>query len=201
MVSEQNSKFAPAGFGLGGFGAELNSSHDLNTLTGSGFFCWGSNTPVNAPFTYAVMLQIHRATGAVFQKVFQLGTSTNKQSSVERVVNDYVGEWEWNNPPMEFGVEYRTTERWNGKPVYTKLVDCGAAPNTASKSTYITDTSATSLVGWRGYASYSGVPLPTALPGWESNVAWDSEGFMFSLTTDRDRSKCNVTVQSWYVKG
>jgi hypothetical protein len=26
--------------------------------------------------------------------------------------------WEWINPPMEPGVEYRTTERFNGKPVY-----------------------------------------------------------------------------------
>jgi len=34
--------------------------------------------------------------------------------------------WEWVNPPMHAGVEYRTTERWNGSPVYTKLVDCGA---------------------------------------------------------------------------
>lgn len=35
------------------------------------------------------------------------------------------GEIEWINPPMVLGVEYRTTERYNGKPVYTKLVDCG----------------------------------------------------------------------------
>lgn len=29
---------------------------------------------------------------------------------------------EWANPPMLEGVEYRTTERFNGKPVYRKLV-------------------------------------------------------------------------------
>ena len=28
--------------------------------------------------------------------------------------------WEWVNPPMEDGVEYRTTERFHGKPVYRK---------------------------------------------------------------------------------
>ncbi|MBR4291673.1 MAG: tail fiber protein [Oscillospiraceae bacterium] len=32
------------------------------------------------------------------------------------------GETEWLNPPMLPGVEYRTTERWNGKPVYKKRV-------------------------------------------------------------------------------
>lgn len=32
---------------------------------------------------------------------------------------------EWINPPMQLGVEYRTTERYLGKPVYVKVVDCG----------------------------------------------------------------------------
>ncbi len=35
------------------------------------------------------------------------------------------GETEWINPPMIPGVEYRTTERYNGKPVYTKFIDYG----------------------------------------------------------------------------
>ena len=34
---------------------------------------------------------------------------------------------------MALGVEYRTTERYLGKPVYTKLVDFGAAPNATTK--------------------------------------------------------------------
>lgn len=33
--------------------------------------------------------------------------------------------WEWVNPPMQFGVEYRTTERYLGKPVYVKVVSLG----------------------------------------------------------------------------
>lgn len=37
--------------------------------------------------------------------------------------------WEWVNPPMIPNVEYRTTERWNGKPVYAKAVDMGTMPN------------------------------------------------------------------------
>ena len=35
------------------------------------------------------------------------------------------GEKEWINPPMVLGLEYRTAERWNGKAVYTRLMDCG----------------------------------------------------------------------------
>lgn len=44
----------------------------------------------------------------------------------------YNGAWqpiEWENPPMEEGKEYRTTERRNGRVVYTKLINCGAAAN------------------------------------------------------------------------
>ena len=29
------------------------------------------------------------------------------------------------NPPMLFGVEYRTNEKWNGEPLYTTLINCG----------------------------------------------------------------------------
>lgn len=41
-------------------------------------------------------------------------------------------EWcpiEWDNPLMLENKEYRTTERWNGKAVYTKVINCGKMPN------------------------------------------------------------------------
>ena len=36
---------------------------------------------------------------------------------------------EWINPPMQLGVEYRTTERYRGKPVYIRLEEIAALPN------------------------------------------------------------------------
>ena len=42
-------------------------------------------------------------------------------------------EWECVNPPMEVDVEYKTTERYMGKPVYTKLIYCDTLPNTTYK--------------------------------------------------------------------
>lgn len=41
--------------------------------------------------------------------------------------------FEFEHPPMMPGVEYRTTERYNGKPVYVKMVDFGTLPNSTSK--------------------------------------------------------------------
>lgn len=42
-----------------------------------------------------------------------------------RMVN---GVQEWLNPPMELGVEYKTTERYLGKPVYVQAVSANSLP-------------------------------------------------------------------------
>ena len=58
-------------------------------------------------------------------------TLANKMGGVEsadhpgcyyRMVGSVV---EWFNPPMLLGVEYRTTERYLGKPVYAMIINCG----------------------------------------------------------------------------
>lgn len=41
---------------------------------------------------------------------------------------------EWLNPPLVEGVEYRTTERYAGKPVYILMKDLGSLPNAGSKT-------------------------------------------------------------------
>ena len=52
-------------------------------------------------------------------------------------VDDYGnwGHWEWVNPPMHLGVEYRTTGRYLGKPVYTQIINCGSIPAIGSEKT------------------------------------------------------------------
>ena len=41
--------------------------------------------------------------------------------------------FEWEHPPMKIGVEYRTSERYNGNPVYAKAINFGQAPNATYK--------------------------------------------------------------------
>lgn len=48
------------------------------------------------------------------------------------IYNNSWGEWEYLNPPMTPGVEYRTTERVNGKPVFVITKDIGALGNNSS---------------------------------------------------------------------
>lgn len=38
------------------------------------------------------------------------------------------GEIEWLNPPMDLNFEYRTTERWKGRPVYCKVIETTDIP-------------------------------------------------------------------------
>ena len=53
---------------------------------------------------------------------------------IQRTKFNYAfGPWEWINPPMQLGVEYRTAERHNGQPVYAKAISFGKAPNASSK--------------------------------------------------------------------
>lgn len=40
---------------------------------------------------------------------------------------------EYQNPPMLLGVEYKTTERYLGKPVYAQIVNFGTLPNVSIK--------------------------------------------------------------------
>lgn len=54
-------------------------------------------------------------------------------ASKKRLLNGTWLPWEYDNPPLALGVEYRTTERYLGKPVYCKLVNFGALPNATQK--------------------------------------------------------------------
>ena len=49
------------------------------------------------------------------------------------------GEWEWQNPPMIIGTEYRTTERYDGKAVYTTIFSLGTAAATNTFNIPITN--------------------------------------------------------------
>lgn len=54
-------------------------------------------------------------------------------ASKKRLLNGTWLPWEYDNPPLALGVEYRTTERYLGKPVYCELVNFGALPNATRK--------------------------------------------------------------------
>lgn len=111
------------------------------------------------------------------------------------------GEKEWLNPLMSVGVEYRTTERWNGYPVWTQIVSCGTLDVGSWKTQDYTGVSGMVL-------RYSGVcgataipfnPFPVADPnnnvelGVIPGVIYLSKGTTCTISGD-------IYVQVWYVK-
>lgn len=114
---------APGGFGLGeSSGRTVNGFSDI---TGYGFFRIPTESGF-APDTSTNWGGVY--IGANLSYGTLLYARNNALMAVREVSGGEVGPIEWINPPMELGVEYRTTERYLGKPVYVKLVDCGKFP-------------------------------------------------------------------------
>lgn len=129
---------APAGFGLGGTPvAAPNDSLD-EAIANGWYNC--SDTTAGGPtglknIAYGTVLVVRRYGQNVTQLyVSQPGTSVGAPYLLVRNCSNYSAwnPWEWINPPMVLGVEYRTTERHNGAVVYTKLINCGTLSNGAT---------------------------------------------------------------------
>lgn len=118
---------APAGFGLGTVDSKALSGVDLNTVTAGGTYkittgC--SNTPPGVNGAWSKLLVIpDRACTQVWFPANDQSKPDFCSTCLMRIYNEDTkswGAWEWVNPPMALGVEYRTTERINGKAVYKK---------------------------------------------------------------------------------
>lgn len=133
-LSDDNSiSQATKGFGLGNTVGYVLL--DANTAVYGGFYYWGP-TALNVPFLYGAMIVIPRSASSSNKPSLTQIASQETSGVLEthailaiRKASDNGdgswGEWEYINPPMESGVEYRTTERFWGRPVYYKIVDCG----------------------------------------------------------------------------
>lgn len=142
--ARSNIKAAPDGFGLGGSATLLTSADNLDTLMKNGWYYYNtSNAPQGSLPTalapYATLVHVSAAGNTCVQEAYD-ATDSNLHGTVLRRTVYGIGSgakiypWEWVNPPMVLGVEYRTTERYLGKPVYCKVVDFGTAPNNDTKN-------------------------------------------------------------------
>ena len=130
-------KKAPAGYGLGGSGyTELTSETDLNRIWEAGWYYWndapqnGPCSPIGTPLTYCCMRVDSVNHYGVTQTIFRL-QDPNAVQTRQLYAFTPMTDWEWVNPPMVINAEYRTTERYLGKPVYVKLVNIPALGNKA----------------------------------------------------------------------
>lgn len=144
------------GLGVIGYNAKLLTDADEGIRTG--WYRLDSST-LNGVGVSAVMRVDSYSGNMLLQTAFSGGYSSAYPLYQERwrINNGLWGEWEWVNPPMVLGVEYRTTERWQGKAVYTKLTNCGGL---GSSTTSITTTIPASAYVLRHHETMGGIPLP-----------------------------------------
>lgn len=186
---------------------------DANEAVLGGFYIWGSGVK-NVPFDYGAMIVIPRSTTAlskpsVTQIASQESSGFTPQASIAvRKSTDNGdgawGEWEWVNPPMQLGVEYRTTERYRGKPVYCKLVDFGALPNNTTKNVSLNIDNPEYLVGIWGNSNKN-ISIPSNNFGGSmvdgSNIVaiWTNLLGVY-ISTNEDRSDHSAIVLVKYTK-
>lgn len=111
---------APSGYGLGGEGEIVT---DPLSISASGFYSLVGDRSVNYPALIPNALY-----GAIYAKrrrdnvylTFEYGGYI---AYANFAIGDTAIVWEYHNPPMANGVEYRTTERISGKAVYKKNVN------------------------------------------------------------------------------
>lgn len=167
---------APGGFGLGGGSKFLTPDDDLNEVWENGSYAWDAppkNAPTvsGTPISYCSMNVLNKGGDYNRHQIIY----TFEGYEIHRYYDGAKKTWSeqaWVNPPMLTSVEYRTTERYNGKAVY-KMLD------------------ADGLVKWRvdgeeawhyggGLTYVVGLPVALTLTGWDP----DAQGTTYKLKAE-----------------
>lgn len=145
--------FAPSGYGLG-----ENAIHAANAdeISANGYYETGFQ--IGANFNSCIVWHNQHSTNYAEQyAVSVLGGDTGAIIHRTKLVGTWQP-WEWVNPPMQLGVEYRTTKRCEGKPVYAKRISLGTLLNNSEK---------TVSYGVYGYAPVSHEETFVSTSGWK----------------------------------
>lgn len=102
--------------------------------------------------------------------------------------------FEWEHPPMKIGVEYRTLERYNGKPVYAKAINFGQAPNATYKDVSHGIENFSQLVSYTGMMGSANLIEASAVDNIQINAS------IIRITTNTDVSANYVYLVLRYTK-
>ena len=187
---------APGGFGLGTVAVNIS---DLNDATKNGWYMNGAggeavHAPDNVPGW--LVLVCAYADEIVFQTAYRYGSDEGLMSA--RRFHHYLfggwQPWEWINPPTLLGVEYRTVERYNGKPVYVKAINFGQAPNATYKEVSHGIEDFSQLVSYTGMMGGANLIEAPALDNILINAS------IIRITTNTDASRNYVYLVLRYTK-
>lgn len=109
--------------------------------------------------------------------------------------------WQWENPPMELGVEYCTTERYNGKLVYAQRVNFGALPDYSHKTIYVTAAGVTDVISYEArYATATSGAIVDGSGQVGSNYSINGNQIIFTISVPSNSSAYNAIVLLKYIK-
>lgn len=183
---------APAGFGFGAAECVFPPDADADRIDKVGFFQCTKGTPNENENWYVIPL-IHMK--GVYEH--QIAIRVVDGCRAERtMVNGNWGAWGWVNPPLSHSVEYRTTERYMDKPVYTMVYSFGKMPNATTKSVAHGIPVVTPVCCSGQYGNTQTIPGITSAG--ETKVSFDKTNVYINSTTDL--SAHNAYVQLWYTK-
>lgn len=160
-----NINAAPDGFGLGNIGKLLTPEDNLDEVKTNGWYRWERKAPPQGTLPSAIgqsmdatLIRVWGNGAVCYQESINITDETGHGCLCARTIYaSTIFPWEWVNPLMESGIEYRTTERFWGRPVYYKIVDCGQiADNKQVEHGIVNMRDCISFQGLR-----SGMPMPS----------------------------------------
>lgn len=209
-VYNQVSGVAPAGYGLGETisNASIKSREALDaTIKGGIYYYYSDETATGFSYSQYSMIVVVPIQRVIRQYCFPAQTDMCWWVRQKTNNADTWGPWEWGKVPMVLGAEYRTTERYNSKPVYVKLVDFGALPNTTTKRVDPGISDFKTLVDMRIIIAVSdgsyhvNMSVDGNTSGEVQNRAWfkpSSGGIAIKTFSDQSANSAKVTL--WYTK-
>lgn len=195
-----NINAAPGGFGLGGaiVYAPENSdgASDANLIDATGFYLAIANAG-GGGWNYVFHMQYPSAAALQFSSYVNDTTY-----SIRKKIRGVWQPWEWVDPPLALGEEYRTTERYLDKPVYVKAVNFGSLPNNSLKTVTFGDNTI-KMISAHGIMT-GGYVIPgctgsSNYPVQEMQI-YTADGGNIGILTHTDRSNLQAVIVAKYWK-
>lgn len=195
---------APAGYGLGGE-AEQKDWSEVDSITANGTYRFGGiHQTINGIYVTSATMLVINFGGAYCTQILRTVENASGHYKSYTLVRSKgaIGwdGWECPDPPLVVGVEYRTTERWKDKAVYTKLVHIGTLPTAGNVTTCKHGAAATNIL--RCTASTSeGATIPTWYTDeYYGEIGADKNSVFVTAGPSSDYNTITCDAQIWYTK-
>lgn len=137
------SSFAPSGYGLGKLiNYSCANDTDIDNTLISVINSLGEHSFKRIVLSFTTTTNFSNGGGHYYADIYKLSTNYAVITIKSYIVGGremrriwFSGKlepWEWVNPPLVVGQEYRTTQRYEGKPVYIKTINFGTLPATGT---------------------------------------------------------------------